>query len=115
MLRRIAHLGGWQRVGTVLSVLWVVIAIIDAARIESRWVNERFEAAVRACGQTADYSSCMDKTQQTWSGTITTAVVLIVVMTVVPIPFFWLVAYILIATLRWVRRGFDAASPPSTS
>jgi hypothetical protein len=84
------RLGGWTRIGIVASVLWALGA--GGAAFYAQW------KAVSGC------PSCPFNSL---SGCLTVAAL----AAFVPLLFFWLLAWVIRATYRWVRRGFGV--PPS--
>ena len=76
------RLKGWQRIGIVLSVIWLIVGPVWGLILVHNllWfvgVSDPYVAATFA---------------------------------LLPIPFLWLFLYIVVWTVRWVRRGFQ----PST-
>jgi hypothetical protein len=109
------RLNRWQRIGIVLSVLWVPVGLI----YEIGASNDRYEAAF-----TPVYDVCRDKQDRhlnkgrtnntncaAKAGRVATEPWWIVPLTALaPIAVAWLLVYIIVWTVRWVRRGFQ----PST-
>jgi hypothetical protein len=77
------RLGSWTRIGIVLSVLWVLGA--GGATL-------LFPAFI-----------LLAIPRVTWP--------YVAIVAFAPLSFFWLIAWVIRATYRWVRRGFDV--PPS--
>ena len=127
-----ARLGGWQRFGIVLSVVWALGAAYswlsfqtqeadDAAAFASRVCNKLADEAAQRnwvwqhdpnypnhneALEDADISKCSEETLETyaiyqqhkWGNSALAALV--------PLPFAWLLAYIVIVVVRWIKRGF---------
>jgi hypothetical protein len=122
------RLNGWQRIGIVLSVVWAVGAFIYARDAAENRAEEFARSAYQICfdnarrvlGDESDPSAqshydaalngCYAELQRTravwlagsWGDAAITALV--------PIPVAWLLAWGLVALVRWIRRGFQ----PST-
>jgi hypothetical protein len=113
------RLNGWQRVGIVLSVVWVIGAAIH----EKDELNRQYEAAYDAawrpvydqCSeaqkrdpQTARGMDCLREAQRiAWATTPKVSGWSMALAALVPIPIAWLLVYALIALVRWIRRGFS--------
>jgi hypothetical protein len=103
------RLNGWQRIGIVLSVVWVIGGGL--------WGNA---IAIRDGGATAEteFGLCLDKPNhnydacsQTFAKDYAKGVAghwyAAAFIGLVPIPIAWLLVYGLIALVRWIRRGFQ--------
>jgi hypothetical protein len=94
----------------VISVLWFLGAVIYLRTEIHDAANSTYELSVKFCLQDKVLTSdeCyhkgirdrMDWRNSEWPGTL--------LMAAFPIPLAWLLAWIMIATFRWVRRGFAA-------
>ena len=112
------RLNGWQRIGIVLSILWAVGAAIYQRNADIE--RAAFSAGLTYKGCTAvlsekhisDFSQCgleFDKTfrimlEGSWGN--------VAVVALLPIPFAWLLAYLAIWVLRWIRGGFKGSDGP---
>ncbi len=121
-------MSGWQRLGVVLSVLWIVACPVllvvsqnvsaehssqDCMKLAdkiyqgdgSSTASDRFEKMINDCGRTylastTDYSKMFgDENGKK----------LLMYAVGVPIVTLWVVGGLLIGTIRWVARGFRRA------
>jgi hypothetical protein len=116
------RLNGWQRIGIALSVVWAIGSWIWITSKNVELQNDpTYDPAVlidQVCVQqpNADVEACNKrlaedlteeaplkealKTNDAYSAIFSAPV---------PIPIGWLLAYGIIACVRWVRRGFSAS------
>jgi len=113
------RLGGWTRIGIVLSVLWVLGVGVDEFLNMMRYseshtmkysdcVDAPTKELVAACNEMVPKDNKYAIKFSSVSGAIAA---------VVPtglLPFFWLIAWSIRATYRWVRRGFYVPPSPQT-
>lgn len=110
------RLNVWKRLGIVLSVLWAVFAF------SYTWITEE-NRAQKFAGATAEI--CEEGKRQNHQGvddcwnkvfvdnlrvmeaTMANDAIFIAL---VPIPFFWLIAWAITGTARWVLRGRDVTA-----
>jgi hypothetical protein len=116
-------MSGWQRLGVVISVLWLVGAPIY-------FVADMNQTAFRVLGMCYSAGSSSDQTdfdrtqreatcnaqleEMTWSTqklfntlfTYNKDRGVLWAMLLVPLVIFWLFEAVIIGTVRWVRRGF---------
>jgi hypothetical protein len=106
------RLNGWQRIGAVLSILWLLGGAVYSL---SEW-NERKEGYRKylrnVCYQTSDdkeRNNCLDlvfaKAERAYPVSIFLGGVLI--RGVIPIILGWGVALISVKTYKWIRVGFQ--------
>ena len=58
------RLSGWQRIGIVASVLWMLVSCIVGLSTENGLSHARFYQIARTCNQSSNYDSysrCMEK------------------------------------------------------
>jgi hypothetical protein len=105
------HLSGWKRIGIVLSVIWIVAAFFYQRNVDQSQAQNWMNMIYKTCTDTKalrgdfDFKPCMDKAwsdSRVFDGGWPNAAFL----ALAPIPIGWLLAYLLFAILRWVRRGF---------
>lgn len=102
------RLNGWQRIGLVLSVLWVLGAAIHVRNEQVNAADKLFQSQyrmcleqadpVKNCGDTVSLQTAMDATAY-WSDAAFYAFG--------PVIAGWLIVLIAIRTLRWVSDGFS--------
>ena len=103
------RLNGWQRIGVVLSVLWIVVvgfwrndAIIKSAQ-------ETAEAFYNTCVDAHPYpndQSCVDEIWKNFELFSRGHWIDAAFVAFVPILIAWLLVWLCVAVFRWVRRGF---------
>jgi hypothetical protein len=110
------RLNGWQRIGIVGSVLWVITAGLVSHNIGLRRAEYMSSSMYSACADVAgtrhdyDFSGCKSKAEKTYEDYLTRAWADALLVSFVPIPFAWLVAYMIVGVWRWVKRGFKTPS-----
>jgi hypothetical protein len=119
------RLNGWQRIGVVASVMWVVAGgwyeFHAIQQREDAEITARAKAADRRCRETEKMledlniksapKDCLGEDLRTVNRA-TEAVPSresrwkVAAVAILPIPFGWLIAYALIAIGRWIAAGF---------
>jgi hypothetical protein len=104
------RLSGWQRIGIVLSLVWAICALVyfwqeEEARI-ARYQKAHYECLF---APNSDQSLC-DAKFEAVNGAIRMSEVNLLLRALAPIPIAWVAIYIVVWTVRWIRRGFQ----PST-
>jgi len=92
------RLSGWERVGVILSALWIVF-ILSFAVYELHFGSRH----MLFIGPVTFESFTIYQDKIEWSRILLGRVVATAVL---PIPFFWLVAHGLVHVFRWVSKGF---------
>jgi hypothetical protein len=111
------HLGGWQRIGIVASVLWLMAAVVFGFFEANRWAEARFYQTIEKCSQERGrdaYLRCIDKMDEGGgrkTGLVIEMLEYDAVISLVPIVFGWMLAYAGVGVWRWVRRGFNSSYP----
>ena len=105
------RLNGWQRIGIILSVIWLVVGPIVALKTLYDPIYAEFLRCFELmggspgggihCEQIRDEALAYADTQKTSK---------ILIVALAPIPIVWLLIYGVIGLVRWIRRGFQ----PST-
>jgi hypothetical protein len=113
-------LGGWQRIGVVLSILWF---IVGGLWINSVVTDELGASAVTQFGQClkarsiqpdgtiprdTNWDPCQAAFERDFLRAIADRWYWTLVFTLIPIPIVWLICYGLLALARWIRAGFAA-------
>jgi hypothetical protein len=104
------HLNGWQRSGIVASGVWAIVGGLwgnDYGIHQGDWVM----VAYRLCLEhQTDWGSCDRTLQREWPAAISGHWLSAALAGLAPIPVGWFVAFLIVALLRWVRKGFNARS-----
>jgi hypothetical protein len=97
------RLNGWQRIGIVLTVLWAIGSTIweVSSIIESDTSYDSYDSCVSK--PNADLRVCNQAFETEQFKEVRRGLVFVLL----PIPIAWLIAYALVALVRWIRRGFD--------
>lgn len=111
-------LNGWQRLGLIASVCWVVVGgmwvnghVIDdlGAPIVATYRRCLDSRSVQSDGtipKDTDWASCTAAFNRDFGPAVTNHWVYAAAYTLIPIPIVWLVAYGIALLFRWVRVGF---------
>ena len=109
------RLNGWQRVGIVLSVVWMIVGGSWGWRHANDRVDAEFKLCLTQIQTASDVQACRVKRTEAlvprWFGAA--------VVAFAPVTIFWLILYGLIFVARRIRRAFSpqpslatAAEPP---
>jgi hypothetical protein len=100
------RLNGWQRIGIVLSVVWAIVGGLWGMKQAVAPAWRQFNACMSLPNVDVKVSEEIKNEDlaaiQPWS---TAAIV-----GLVPIPIVWLIAYALVAIVRWIRAGFKTST-----
>ena len=107
-------LNGWKRLGVVLSVIWMPIGLFYGSGQAIEGATWQVSGALRAClernasgmdtcdaAYTKDWAVAVAQSHHWWWG---------IAGAVIPIVVCWLLAWALVATVRWVMAGGFKAS-----
>jgi hypothetical protein len=109
-------MNGWQRIGIVLSLLWILGAGLYQRSSDMQRAGDMGGWAMDVCNrsQTAkgssDFSRCSGEFEKMFYTFAEGSWGNVAFVALAPIPFAWLVAYIIVWLTRWIRRGFNPAS-----
>jgi hypothetical protein len=112
------RLSGWQRIGIVASALWAIGAGLVTRLNDARGANLSYRVAYDTCRerekaqQHNDFSVCHEEGWKAYQLSLADSWEDVAIVALVPIPFGWLLAYIVVGVWRWVRRGFNVPPPP---
>ncbi len=107
-------MNGWKRIGIILSVVWILGAGYWQRRDDMQTAGRMASWSMEVCQKglaaknSYDFSSCDGKfyemfevfSKHSWGN--------VAILALAPIPILWLVAYLVVGLVRWVRRGFPA-------
>jgi hypothetical protein len=104
------HLHGWQRIGIVLSILWAIVSCLYIRYSQLENAEELSAAVYNRCKDApenlvpipeciADTGAMYREFEGSWGSAALGALI--------PIPIVWLLAYLFVVTVRWIRRGFS--------
>jgi hypothetical protein len=118
-------MGGWVRIGIVLSVLWILVggfwgnntAINDASKLTSAQVESCVsanKARLRAQGDNSEpydkiWTPCWAEHTKNYMTNVEGHWWAAAFVGLAPVPIAWLILYMLIGLYRWIRRGFVRA------
>lgn len=115
------RLNGPQRIGVVVSVLWIIgggtwgnsEAIREAAELTELQVNNCVEANKLRLGDGAPFEQtwtpCWKNFQSLYLHNVEEHWTMALIVAFVPIPIAWFLAWAGVSVIRWVRRGYQTA------
>jgi hypothetical protein len=112
----LTRLNGWQRIGIVLSVVWVLGAGLYQRDVDLTNAAWHLDFTYSVCAETKtqhqniDFKSCLGEADKNYALFVEGSWGNVVALVLVPVVLAWLLAYIIILVGRWVRSGF--AKPP---
>lgn len=95
-----SRLKGWQRIGIVLSVVWAIVGGTWGWKHAHDKINEDFKACVRAFETPSDLQACRETRFRAIAVPRGYTAALVALA---PVTFVWLLAYALVALVRWIR------------
>ena len=115
-------MGGWVRIGIVLSVIWAVVGgflgskavLNDASMLTSAQLDScvaASKARLRAQGDTSEpyekiWTPCWGEYEKNFMRNAEGSWWAAAFVGLAPIPLAWLIVYMFIGLYRWIRRGF---------
>ena len=102
-----SRLSGWQRLGLIITVCWVIGSLVGGRLYQRHNDQESVTAMMSLCTAFGkSFSQCWEQTasyrnivsQPYWPP--------ILLIAFVPVPLFWMFGWAAIKTTRWVRSGF---------
>ena len=104
------RLNGWQRLGIIASVLWIVGAWITTMHFGTEEAQQRASDSMAVCNKyPLPGETCSDKFSETYGIYFNVAKETAALAALAPVPIGWGLAYLAIWLVRWVRRGFQQA------
>ena len=101
-------LNGWQRIGVVASVLWAIGAAIYERTSQVSTATEFYKNALSNCPIEL-YGACSQKTTETYKSLLffdSVKVADIVFVAIGPVISGWILAYLTVKIVCWVKAGF---------
>jgi hypothetical protein len=102
----------WQRIGIVISIVWALSAGIYQRNIDIQRAEHFVDLAYRACTEAKylhhdyDFESCSRESEKNWAIWLEGSWGNVAYISLVPIPFGWIAAYLTIKIFRWVKAEF---------
>jgi hypothetical protein len=124
MFKDIKKLNGWQRIGLVLSVAWMLyggyrgneygldlgnwVWEVHRACVDDAWAKRKSVPYSESANQqvSRDVDACDAESDRNWPEASKYHWHYAAIYALVPIPLAWLLIYGLIALVRWIRAGF---------
>jgi hypothetical protein len=102
-------LNGCQRIGIVLSMLWPVVGGLWGNQIAIQRGDAIPIAHYKWCISQPDYDDdeCSATFDEEYAVGVRGHWAFAAMMGLVPIPIAWLLGYVVVWTVRWIKRGFQ--------
>jgi hypothetical protein len=112
------RLHGWQRIGIVASILWLVAGGLWINSLVIDDLGKFVVAAYSRCPESrsiqpdgsipadTDWGPCNRKFNADWPVALKNHWTITAAYTLIPIPLAWLIIYGLVALVRWIKAGF---------
>lgn len=107
------RLNGWQRIGFLISVVWLFGGAFWGNEIGLRqgdWASLQLQSC--CAGPNANLDACDQEFRKAWSAAISDHWAYAGFVGIVPIPLGWLIVYGIIALVHWIRAGFKSRENP---
>jgi hypothetical protein len=100
-------LNGWQRIGVVASVLWAIVGPIYVMNKDIEHASKQASVSMHLCYEAGE-KNCLEQFDATYAASRSTPRGWVgwAILAFVPIVAAWLLAWGLVALLRWIRAGF---------
>ncbi len=105
-------LNGWQRLGVILSIVWLLGSGIYINRLVTDSGMKSMVLVLNLCLDSSASSggqntpSCTQKADDVYQDAVKNRYRDIAALTLIPLPIFWVLVYLAIFLYRWVCRGF---------
>jgi hypothetical protein len=103
-------LNGWQRIGIIASVLWVICGFFYTFSVEEKSLGQLNADIHAPCFESAHddaaWKVCEDAMMKQAMSDLHFERTLATVVAFVPIPLAWGFVYLVLFLVRWIRRGF---------
>lgn len=107
------RLNGWQRIGIIASVIWVIFAYVHTFSVEEESLGQLNANIHASCFESAHddaaWKVCQDATMNQAMNDLHFERRLATGVAVVPVPVAWGLVYFVLFLVRWVKRGFKGA------
>jgi hypothetical protein len=106
-------LNGWQRIGVVMSFIWMIIGGLWAYRDTNITAYNSREVVYSFCksdtpNPTFEYLvRCRKESDEIYEKVIKNRTENVIIVAFLPLPFLWVFVYLIILMLKWVRNGFN--------
>jgi hypothetical protein len=107
------RLNRWQRIGIVLSVLWAVVGGLWGYHLATQEAIATPLAHYKSCISQPYYDDdeCSHTLDEEYAAGLRDHWAFAVTMAgLVPLPVAWLLVYMVVWTVRWIRRGFQLSA-----
>ncbi len=104
-----ARIGGWMRIGVILSIAWIPIGWIYTNNTRFAQAHDFASAMQEFCLRppSLPVERCSDEFMKSWALSIKGTTEQAELVSFGPIVPAWLIAWGTVALFRWVRRGFE--------
>ena len=105
-------LNGWLRICIVLSALWVLLAgVYTNKMVTDQGMKSRmmiYSHCINSGEQPADSGSksCSEKSDEFYDLAVQHRLQDVLGISLIPVPIFWLIGFIIFRIYRWVKKGF---------
>ena len=113
------RLGGCERIGIILTVVWALGAAWYQRTADIRQAEKAFHLAYQTCrdiqdnaasrNKDFDFNKCDAKGAEAWDLSLEGSWAKAAFVSLAPIPLGWLAMYLLMVLWKWVRLGFASA------
>jgi hypothetical protein len=103
------RLNGWQRIGIVASVVWAIGGPIYVQNAADNEALATFLRVHRAClDANNDFDRCRERAKDAYDSVPRYPLLSAngAFVALVPVALGWLLAYVLVYLVRWIRAGF---------
>lgn len=99
--------GGWTRLGIILSVVWFFVFFAASYKYILDNNSSALVADMNYCFSSSEnYSKCMDKSSEEFLRNTNNSIRVLIFIGLLSIPLGWMTVWIIVLTVRWVKRGF---------
>lgn len=105
-------LGGWQRIGVVLSIVWIIGAGIYQRNAELKRANESVSSLFAVCLKTdllnggKRVTNCLEETSKNRDIWLEGSWGNVALVAFLPVLLAWPAVFLFLGVFRWVKAGF---------